>query len=673
MKGFVLFTLLLIISFFGEGQELSSKIYLKTPGNLADEYSLDWKKTSDKSWELSSASMDDINIVVEKDDDIYRFYIEAINNINFNLQNFYLTKYEYSESQFLMPGLWYKKNKRSSPGSPTVNESQNWSFREDRLSTPLVGVHNKTKNEGLSILRLDKISNDSLAVPNYGDIILTNHTDLGSLGFGDKSGYVYLQFGYPYLEAPKTYVRKLELAPESTAFLTLEKGQKIKLTYQIRIKSIDSYANYVKDIWQYSFDTLKPEKLTDTLSTKTVKSTLAKFFKQSYVNESDLKGFSGVHITTKNAEKRDVLEVGFIGRNLLNAFNALEYGSKVNDEELVNIGKSVFESYINFGFDDNGFLREYVDNTKSSHSKNEDVLSIRRQSEGAYAALLYMLDKKRSGLSTGDWDNKIIKLLDNILRLQRDNGSFPRKYTSEFEIIDKSGGSSASAILPLTMAYKYFDNPDYLISAEKAASYLENTIVSKSDYFSSTLDANSVDKEASFYAATAFYYLSLATQDKANSSKYVKLAEQANYFVMSWYYTWDVPFSKGQMLGDVGFKTRGWGNVSVENNHVDVFIFGYLDVLNWISKSNGDKRLSAFAEVIESSMKSQLLPRKGHMFNIGKEGYHPEVVQHTNWDYGHFGKGFYNDIFAPGWVVASLWEMLTPKRAESFFNENLHN
>lgn len=29
---------------------------------------------------------------------------------------------------------------------------------------------------------------------------------------------------------------------------------------------------------------------------------------------------------------------------------------------------------------------------------------------------------------------------------------------------------------------------------------------------------------------------------------------------------------KGQMLGDIGLKTRGWGNVSVENNHIDVFI-----------------------------------------------------------------------------------------------------
>lgn len=64
----------------------------------------------------------------------------------------------------------------------------------------------------------------------------------------------------------------------------------------------------------------------------------------------------------------------------------------------------------------------------------------------------------------------------------------------------------------------------------------------------------------------------------------------------------------------------------------------------------------------------QLMSRPDHMFNIAKVGYYPEVVQHTNWDYGKNGKGFYNDIFAPGWTVASLWQMLSPSRIEDFFS-----
>lgn len=57
-------------------------------------------------------------------------------------------------------------------------------------------------------------------------------------------------------------------------------------------------------------------------------------------------------------------------------------------------------------------------------------------------------------------------------------------------------------------------------------------------------------------------------------------------------------------------KTRGWGNVSVENNHIDVFIFDFADVLNWLAKEYNEKRFSDFSQVISTSMR-QLLPYEG--------------------------------------------------------------
>ena len=201
-------------------------------------------------------------------------------------------------------------------------------------------------------------------------------------------------------------------------------------------------------------------------------------------------------------------------------------------------------------------------------------------------------------------------------------------------------------------------------SAKRTADYLEKELISKADYFSSTLDANCEDKEASLYAATATYYLSLVTKGEEHKH-YADLTKQAAYFALSWYYLWDVPFAPGQMLGDIGLKTRGWGNVSVENNHIDVFVFEFADVLRWLSNEYKESRFSNFAEVISTSMR-QLLPYEGHMCGIAKVGYYPEVVQHTNWDYGRNGKGYYNNIFAPGWTVASLWELFTPGRAEQF-------
>ena len=61
------------------------------------------------------------------------------------------------------------------------------------------------------------------------------------------------------------------------------------------------------------------------------------------------------------------------------------------------------------------------------------------------------------------------------------------------------------------------------------------------------------------------YYLTFISEG-AERQRYVDLCREAAYFALSWYYLWDVPFAQGQMLGDVGFRSRGWGNVSVENN-----------------------------------------------------------------------------------------------------------
>ena len=197
--------------------------------------------------------------------------------------------------------------------------------------------------------------------------------------------------------------------------------------------------------------------------------------------------------------------------------------------------------------------------------------------------------------------------------------------------------------------------------------YVEQEIISKSDYFSSTLDANCDDKEAALAATTAAYTLALVTKGKERVH-YAALCKQAAYFALSWYYVWNVPFAQGQMLGDLDFKSRGWGNVSVENNHIDVFVFGLADILRWLSAEYKEPRFGEFAKVISSSMR-QLLPFEGHQCGIARKGYYPEVVQHTHWDYGRNGKGFYNDIFAPGWTVASLWQLLTPNRAATFLKK----
>ena len=646
-------------------ENISASISLKVPGNGAKSYSLALQKMQDGMYSCQASEklpLDIIRQVVDKDGkQRITVTLKALENVYFNYGEQIKTGYRHSDCQFYMPGFWYRRNLRSPKEAPSFHTSDSWLVREDRLSTPLTAAFNPASGTSMSVIRIDKFDKEALTTHKEGEVILSGETSIGYTGFCNVDGVTVLAYGFPYKEAPKTYIRKLTLAPAVEAFQLLRKGDSISMTWEVSERNAADFSECVQRTWEYCYDTNRPKPVDTPYTVDRMKEVMSNFFVESYVSNTPTHYYSGVELETATCANTDVAEVGFVGRTLLNAFNALEYGKQQNRQDLVDNANHIFDTYLQNGFSPAGFFNEVVHYNRGF---KETRHSIRRQSEGVYAILNYLNYEKQQKRRHPEWEKRIKGMLDSFLKLQNEDGSFPRKFKDDFSIVDASGGSTPSATLPLVMASKYFKDKRYLASAKRTVDYLEKELISKADYFSSTLDANCEDKEASLYAATAAYYLALVTKGEERAH-YAGLAKKAAYFALSWYYTWDVPFAEGQMLGDIGLKTRGWGNVSVENNHIDVFIFEFADVLHWLSKEYNEPRFSDFAEVISTSMR-QLLPYEGHLCGIAKVGYYPEVVQHTNWDYGRNGKGYYNNIFAPGWTVASLWELFTPGRAEQF-------
>lgn len=644
---------------------LSAKtiLTLKSPGRVATSYEL----TDNGNGHMSATGITlpvDIVKTDKTDGNVteLKYVITANDKCWFNLKEIIeLDGFKHDNCDFYMPGFWYHKNMRSPKEAPSFHTSDSWTVREDRLSSPLTGVYNPESGDAYTVLRMNNGSDDCVLQNLSGDVILTGNTSIGFTGFKNVDGHSALVFGYPYEETPKRYIRKLTLIDPIRTFVKLDKGKSVELKWQIRRSNAADYSEFIADVWNYTFDTMAPKPVETGLDAQKAKDYLSNFFTQSYVDNQDLKFFAGVGLRTADCNKRNEFEVGFIGRVLLNAFNALEYGRENNRTDITKMAESIFASVLENGFTPGGFFRESV----TFNNNDNNVYSIRRQSEGAFAILNYLEADRKLGIRHTEWEVKLRKLLDTMLEMQLPDGSFPRKFNDNKNVVDESGGSTPSATLPLTMAYKYFKDKRYIESARATAKYLEKEIIGKGDYFSSTLDANCEDKEASLYTSTAMYYLSCITKGDERQH-YLDMCRKSAFFCLSWYYLWDVPFASGQMLGDVGFKSRGWGNVSVENNHIDVFIFEFATVLDKLAQNYNDKRFSDFSSVIKTSM-LQLMPREDGMFDIAKKGYYPEVVQHTTWDYGRNGKGFYNDIFAPGWTVASLWQMLSPERIDRYF------
>ena len=575
------------------------------------------------------------------------------------------TGFQTEECDFYLPGFWYHKNLRSPREAPSFHTSRSWNFREDRLSSPLTSVFDATSKRGISVLRqLPTQGLECLTTHSEGDVILSGGTTIGYMGFDGENGTAALTFGFPYEETPRRYIRKLQLAPAIKAFARLEAGQTQVLSWIIRTTEASDFGDFVTKTWQHCVDQLRPTPLQALYTPDQMKAQLSNYFRCAYVDQYPIKYHSGHTLRCDDCKPFPAAQLGFCGRTILNGFNALEYGELTGEQLFIDQAHAILQSYLTDGLTAGGYFKDEVRYHEPIPADKDIVHSIRQQSEGVYAVFHYLNYERQHGRKHTDWEQALRRLLDRMLQLQKPDGSFPRKYRDDHSDVDASGGSTPSATSTLVMAYKYFHDKRYLEAAKRTVEYLEQNIIAPSDYFSSTLDANCEDKEAAISAVTATYYLAMVTK-KAERQYYIDLCRRATYFALSWYYLWDVPFAQGQMLGDLGFHSRGWGNVSVENNHIDVFVFELAHIARWLAGETGEQRFALMPDIIESSM-NQLLPTPERLCGIGLPGFNPEVVQHTTWDYGRNGKGFYNDIFAPGWTVASLWELYSPRRTVDF-------
>ena len=644
--------------------QTKAHISIKQPGNPAVTYDLlsTPKEKLPVEVETKMLMADDNDAVT------YEVTITAKSRtVYFNFGAELSSGFSSDDCEYYMPGFWYHRNLRSPREAPSFHTSKSWNFREDRMSAPLVSVFNIKTGEGLGVLRQLDSSSDALTCHQSGEEILSGESSIGYLGFDSEQKEAGLCFGYPYVESPKRYIRKLTLIDPITTFARLNAGESKTIRWKINGMKANDYGSFVSRIWEYCFDEINPQTVDPLYTPDEMKAQMANYFRQAYVDKYPLKYHSGLGLLIDKCESAPIVQVGFCGRVLLNAFNAIEYGEQTLQSDLVINGQAIMESFLQHGFTQKGYFYDDIDFNRGMPADKDVVHSIRQQSEAIYAVLLYLKYEKEHNRQHKQWEERMRTLLDNLLTLLKDDGHYARKFHDDGSDIDSSGGSTPSATSALVMGYRYFGEKKYLVAAKRTVDYLERNIISKSDYFSSTLDANCEDKEAAIAAVTATYYLAKVTRGK-EQHHYIDLCRQAAYFALSWYYLWDIPYAQGQMLGDLGLKTRGWGNVSVENNCADVFVFELAHIVDWLGKTCGEPRFIRMNEIIYSSL-NQLLPVKGRLCGIAVEGYYPEFIQSTDWDYGKNGRGFYNNYFAPGWATASLWELYSPTRTDHFLDK----
>ena len=208
----------------GYAADIVSHISIKQPGNRAVTYELKEqgnKLVADAALPLTiSKSVSNVD-----GEEVVTLIFTATGTTYFNFGAELNTGYTTDDCEFYMPGFWYHRNLRSPKEAPSFHTSKSWNFREDRLSSPLTGAYDSKTGEGTTVLRQVENGCDALATAGEGEIILSGNTSVGYLGFDNESGTAKLTFGYPYIETPRRYIRKLTRAPAVEAFVPRVTGE----------------------------------------------------------------------------------------------------------------------------------------------------------------------------------------------------------------------------------------------------------------------------------------------------------------------------------------------------------------------------------------------------------------------------------------------------------------
>jgi hypothetical protein len=562
------------------------------------------------------------------------------------------------EPEIIIPGIWYRGNRSTGTGAPSINIGTKWMFREDRISTPGMIISGTDETFYLYNLNLPKVDDSNRCIEKKGKIFTSkiDDTDIGAVGFSIQPAATSVSYRTPYAEYPAPYKKKNSynnkdgLIPEYS-FRRLEGD----LSIAVKLVFFRSEANALNvELDQFNrtaFNLYSPKENPQELTISKMKAIMANYFDLCYFISGSVSGFAGIEMLTFSQTLSTYqLEVGFVGRNLLNAAFCLQYGRELANEKYIRMGISVIDTMVNNGLHNSCFLEGY--NREESSWSSSSRFFLRRQSEGALA-LLYAVRNEANPPAA--WEYTFVTVAKYICSLQYDDGHLPFSFDSIGGVIDSRGYTTAIAI-PLLLE----------IDVEKAiaaGNYVIEKSINTMLYSSMSLDSACEDKESGIITLSSM----LSLYSKTNDSKWLNAAKKAADYVISWYYLWNVPFPPGTLLHNIKFHTLGWGNVSVENNHIDCYLFDLNRSLRILANELDDDYYSRVGSFFYNSIVERLLQYEGHDVGIAFEGLIPEVIQQTNWDYGKGGKGTYNYINAFGWTFSSIWSALLG--ADPFFKE----
>lgn len=413
-----------------------------------------------------------------------------------------------------------------------------------------------------------------------------------------EAGGILMNLQFPEEEGPAIYCARDTY--ENTVFREpfLFSGKEIRLKVMLvlheRERAYD-YHFFLDAAWKY----LKEK--SDPIRTRREAMDLGmEFIRESaFFRQGDFSGFC-MGLTWSQGkwiQKRDYLEIGWVGQNASLAVSLLYQYAIVKDKEALDLGLEILDCWAFRAVLPNGLFRCRFDRILKygKHSEQEEE---RNDAANLYSVVEEYLEAyrllKRFGIERERYRELALGICDFMVGVQKPNGKLGKAWYNNGVCSDTEGTSGCYMARALCIAYRETGDSVYLKAAEKGYRYYYGEFMVYGYTMAGALDTCCVDKESAIPLLGA----ALCLYEFTSQVSYLEEAVRCGYYLVTWQYHYNVKYPEDTLLGRMHYKTGGGTAVSVQHHHIDCYGLAFYEDFYQLSRITGNPLWQERAEAI---------------------------------------------------------------------------
>jgi len=481
----------------------------------------------------------------------------------------------WSDVRFMAPGALYGDptyNGDRSPGGTLNYAARHFYMREDILPAPLFAL---SFRNGTTVAILDPSPRGDSTVEETKltqPVMTDARFQFGTVGAWQRDNSP-IEFGFWF---PGTIDGAYMGGPPDAAEKTVRRyhpvTQGVTHTYEVsfRFGRDESFRDMERNTWRWAWNTLKPP--VYYIDVEQMRRVLIDHLESqaATIDGRTAIPFVMSTVTDKLQWNWTMAAMGFVGKNVECADQLLREGDRDHTErgqKMRQTGLAVIASMIHAlptvplqatGYDlatgkpwDHIWLAPWLRNA------TEDMRVLMRTYRRERAL----------GREHPDWFNWVKSYVDWLIKQQREDGSFPRRWKpASNEVAEPTGTTSYAPVPLLVLMSQETGDPKYQQSASRAAEYIWANWGRKGLYVGGASDnPNITDKEAGMLSMEA----SLSLYDSTKEPKWLERAKAAADFAESWIWIWNLPMpldsDDAQLHYKKGVPTVGIQGITARN------------------------------------------------------------------------------------------------------------